>query len=361
MSSDNNLPVLHNNTEVVSEEATEGQDFVLGERTFKSNLEIAMQYLHTEGAQEALRKDPSWAKKIVEAVRIFEEELMAEEGNITKAAMSMVVGHRIWGSFRTTKKKGTWRPSGHAWVVVNEQWFLREFRRGEELPDKVDCYQAGAWSKLTSCKIDEKGTWRPKADVIFDHLYFPLTVENTVVQVRAWDLLQGEHIEVLLEDPIKYRRLKAREKLIEKKAKAEEAKAKAAEAAEAAAKAKAEKEARALYLKEQEELRRKRKKIVKEISVEVNALGRALHTQLGALHADGDIEGLLDLDDESLDFLLSPPKFSTFVADWWLANADLEATVFHNLGRALMAYVPKPVQNLMDRDALVNSIKEALK
>ena len=185
-----------------------------------TKLERAIKLLATQQAKDALLKKPGFAKAICRAQDIFVEEWTSEGGNIREAAYSLLLGQKVFGEYKGQRLKSHpkgkctpdcgphHRQEGYVFVDDGEgSYMLRLVQHGESLPE-VPTYLAGAYIKDNGTHVHMKdaGTWRPKMQVIFDQLFFelPLSKEDAEngyepFKIQAWDLVQGEDLDVLVE------------------------------------------------------------------------------------------------------------------------------------------------------------------
>jgi hypothetical protein len=352
----------------------------LGQQSFETptDFEIAHSLLATEQAIEALNKKTFFAKSIAKAQAIFLEEWGTEGGNIREAAYALLFGTKVYGEYKGARLKSHpkgkctetcgphHRKEGFVWINTEEGFYLRKMAHGETLPE-VDCFLAGAWSENTSVHIEEEGAWRPKMGILFDQLYFRLPCEGGEdFKIRAWDLVQGPDLDILLTKGAEEYELLQFERQLEWQSKnAAEIKEKAE--AEEAAQAKKSAEAAAITRLAEEAATRKRlaKKVFKELNKEICAVEGALKSISGSLM--GEPETARALSRESKLFLLRTPDFRGFLGKFWLANfseengytteegveiSDVTATMI----LAVKEFAPEEILEHYDIDAMLQSL-----
>lgn len=352
-----------------TQDVTTNTTITLGQQSFETptDFEIAHGLLATEQAIEALNKKPFFAKGLAKAQSIFLEEWNTEGGNIREAAYSLLFGTKVYGEYKGARLKSHpkgkctetcgphHRKEGFVWVNTEDGFYLRKMSHGETLPE-VNCFLAGAWSENTSVHIEEEGAWRPKMGILFDQLYFRLPCEGGEdFKIRAWDLVQGPDLNVLLTKGVEEYELIQFERQLEWQSKnAAEIKEKAEAKAAAEAKKIAEEAAQVRLAEEAAERKRLAKKVFKELNKEICAVEGALKSISSSLMSEPETARALSR--ESKLFLLRTPSFREFLGKFWIENFTEEAGKAATMLAAVKEFAPEEVLGHYDVDAMLEAL-----
>jgi len=340
-----------------------------------TKLERASELLATQQAKDALLKKSGFAKAICRAQDIFVEEWNATDGNIREAAYSLLLGQKVFGEYKGQRLKSHpkgkctpdcgphHRQEGYVFVDDGEgSYMLRLVHHGEALPE-VPTYLAGAYIKDggTHVHMRDAGTWRPKMQVIFDQLFFELPLSKADAEagyepfkIQAWDLVQGEDLDVLIKQgPEAYELLKFERAIEQAKAEKDKAEAKAAEAEAEAKAAEAEAKARKELEAKAEARKKAAAKLLKAMHREVYAMKNLVANISTSVKAD--TEKAMSLSREERRWLIRPPAYQDSLTTYSQENYNEETNIKDMLVLHLDSYLPEGVKSGLNLNDLVVS------